>query len=106
MVISHKEAFDGYLDTIIGDFFFFFYWCVHISATMIWRIFISGGFNGLKITAFTFLKMSCITGIPDCSKADLAIARSLNLSWTTVLKEDDDGMETLINSAEVSTCFD
>lgn len=50
--------------------------------------------------------MSCITGVPDCSEADLAMARSLNLSWSTVLKEDDDGMQTLINSAEVSTLFD
>lgn len=50
--------------------------------------------------------MSCITGVPDCSEADLAMARSLNLSWSTVLKEDDDGMQTLINSAEVSPLFD
>lgn len=31
------------------------------------------------------------------------MARSLNLSWTTVLKEDVDGMQTLVNSAEVGT---
>ncbi|CAG00022.1 unnamed protein product, partial [Tetraodon nigroviridis] len=58
LVILHKEAFDGYLDTVIG--------------------------------------------VPDCSEADLAIARSLNLSWTTVLKEDNDGMQMLINSSEFS----
>lgn len=52
------------------------------------------------------IKKSCVTGVPDCSEADQVIARSLNLSWTTVLKEDDDGMQTLINSAEVSTLFD
>lgn len=49
--------------------------------------------------------MSCITGVPDCSEADLAMARSLNLSWTAVLKEDVDGRQTLVNSAEVSTLF-
>ncbi|KAM9353234.1 leucine--tRNA ligase, mitochondrial [Symphorus nematophorus] len=58
LVISHKEAFDDYLDTVIG--------------------------------------------IPDCSEEDLSVARALNLSWTTVLKSDDDGTQTLINSDEFS----
>ncbi|TNN02374.1 hypothetical protein fugu_009861 [Takifugu bimaculatus] len=58
LVVSHKEAFDGYLDTVIG--------------------------------------------IPDCSEEDLSIARSLNLSWNTALKEDDNGIQMLINSAEFS----
>lgn len=43
------------------------------------------------------------SGVPDSSEEDLSIARSLNLSWTTVLKDGDDGTQTLINSAEVST---
>lgn len=58
------------------------------------------------MTALIFLRMSCLTGVPDCSDADLAIARSLNLSWTTVLEEDNDGMQTLINSAEVCALFE
>lgn len=55
MVISHKEAFDGYLDTIIGEVFFFSAF-MHIITTVIWRIFSSGEFNRLKITALTFSK--------------------------------------------------
>ncbi|KAG7242229.1 hypothetical protein INR49_024275 [Caranx melampygus] len=58
VVISHKEAFDGYLDTVIG--------------------------------------------IPDCSEEDLSVARALNLKWRTVLKSDEDGTQTLINSEEFS----
>uniref|UniRef100_A0A671W3W6 leucine--tRNA ligase n=1 Tax=Sparus aurata TaxID=8175 RepID=A0A671W3W6_SPAAU len=58
VVISHKEAFDGYLDTVIG--------------------------------------------IPDCSEEDLSVARALNLRWTTVLKSDEDGTQTLVNSDEFS----
>ncbi|KAF0045236.1 hypothetical protein F2P81_001765 [Scophthalmus maximus] len=58
LIISHKEAFDGYLDTVIG--------------------------------------------IPDCSEEDLSVARALNLRWTSVLKSDQDGTQTLINSDEFS----
>ncbi|XP_010792608.1 leucine--tRNA ligase, mitochondrial [Notothenia coriiceps] len=58
LVISHKEVFDAYLDTVIG--------------------------------------------IPDCSEEDLSVARALNLSWTTVLKSDEEGNQTLINSDEFS----
>ncbi|XP_041649043.1 probable leucine--tRNA ligase, mitochondrial [Cheilinus undulatus] len=58
VVISHREAFDGYLDTVIG--------------------------------------------IPDCSEEDLSVAKTLNLTWTTVLKSDEDGTQTLINSDEFS----
>ncbi|XP_029308406.1 leucine--tRNA ligase, mitochondrial isoform X1 [Cottoperca gobio] len=58
LVISHKEAFDGYLDTVIG--------------------------------------------IPDCSEEDLSVARALNLRWITVLKSDEDGTQTLINSDKFS----
>lgn len=35
LVISHKEAFDGYLDTVIGEVFF---WCVHSSTIVIWLL--------------------------------------------------------------------
>ncbi|KAK2910436.1 hypothetical protein Q8A73_008151 [Channa argus] len=58
VVISHKEAFDGYLDTVIG--------------------------------------------IPDCTEEDLSVARALNLRWTKVLNNNEDGIQTLINSEEFS----
>ncbi|XP_049903031.1 probable leucine--tRNA ligase, mitochondrial [Epinephelus moara] len=58
VVISHKEAFDGYLDTVIG--------------------------------------------IPDSSEDHLSVATALNLRWETVLKSDEDGKQTLINSDEFS----
>ncbi|XP_020504601.2 probable leucine--tRNA ligase, mitochondrial [Labrus bergylta] len=58
LVISHRETFDGYLDTVIGT--------------------------------------------PDCSEEDLSVARDLNLMWKTVLKSDEDGTQTLINSNEFS----
>ncbi len=48
----------------------------------------------------------CLTGIPDCSEEDLSVARALNLRWTTVLKSDEDGTQTLMNSGEVSTVYD
>ncbi|KAK2844345.1 hypothetical protein Q5P01_011004 [Channa striata] len=59
VVISHKEAFDDYLDTVIG--------------------------------------------IPDCAEEDLSVARALNLRWTTVIKNHEDGTQTLINSEEFSS---
>ncbi|XP_068180817.1 leucine--tRNA ligase, mitochondrial [Antennarius striatus] len=58
LVISHREAFDGYVDTKIG--------------------------------------------IPDSREEDLSVARALNLSWTTVLKNNEDGAQILINSDEFS----
>lgn len=45
----------------------------------------------------------CLTGIPDCSEEDLSVSRALNLQWTTVLKSNKDGTQTLINSDEVCT---
>ncbi|XP_071757740.2 leucine--tRNA ligase, mitochondrial [Centroberyx gerrardi] len=56
LVISHKEAFDDYLDTVIG--------------------------------------------IPDSSEEDLSVAKALDLSWTTVLKSQEGGTHTLVNSDE------
>uniref|UniRef100_A0A8C2Z479 leucine--tRNA ligase n=1 Tax=Cyclopterus lumpus TaxID=8103 RepID=A0A8C2Z479_CYCLU len=44
----------------------------------------------------------CLTGIPDCSEEDRSVARALNLRCTTVLKSDEDGRQTLINSDEFS----
>lgn len=44
----------------------------------------------------------CPTGVPDCSEEDLSVATALNLSWTTVLQEDGKGIQTLINSDEVT----
>uniref|UniRef100_A0A8C6TAV4 leucine--tRNA ligase n=1 Tax=Neogobius melanostomus TaxID=47308 RepID=A0A8C6TAV4_9GOBI len=58
LVISDKDAFDGYLDAVIG--------------------------------------------IPDNSEEDLCSARALNLKWSSVLKSNPDGTQTLINSAEFS----
>lgn len=48
----------------------------------------------------------CLTGIPDCSEEELSVARALNLRWRTVLKSDEDGTQTLINSEEVVTVDD
>ncbi|XP_077432792.1 leucine--tRNA ligase, mitochondrial [Vanacampus margaritifer] len=58
MIISHKEAFDGYLDTVIGT--------------------------------------------PDCSEEDLAVAKTLNLTWINVLKSHEDGTQIVINSDKFS----
>uniref|UniRef100_A0A7N6AMS5 leucine--tRNA ligase n=1 Tax=Anabas testudineus TaxID=64144 RepID=A0A7N6AMS5_ANATE len=58
LVISHKDGFDGYLDTVIG--------------------------------------------IPDYSEEDLVVAKAMNLRWTTVLNNHEDGTQTLINSEEFS----
>lgn len=44
--------------------------------------------------------------VPDCSEEDLSVARALNLRWTTVLKEDENGTQMLINSDEVSAVYD
>ncbi|XP_077577791.1 leucine--tRNA ligase, mitochondrial isoform X1 [Stigmatopora nigra] len=58
IVISHKEAFDGYLDTVVGT--------------------------------------------PDCSVEHLTLAKMLNLAWTNVLNNHEDGTQTVINSDEFS----
>lgn len=52
------------------------------------------------------LVLLCLTGIPDCSEEDLSVGRALNLKWRTVLKSDEDGTQTLINSEEVMTVDD
>lgn len=58
LIISSKDAFDGYLDAVVG--------------------------------------------IPDGSDEDLCSAQALNLKWSTVLQNNQDGTQTLINSAEFS----
>ncbi|XP_061531144.1 probable leucine--tRNA ligase, mitochondrial isoform X1 [Phycodurus eques] len=58
LVISHKEAFDGYLDTVVGT--------------------------------------------PDCSEEHWSVAKTLNLTWTNVLKSHEDGTQIVINSDEFS----
>ncbi|KAJ0000233.1 hypothetical protein NQD34_012075 [Periophthalmus magnuspinnatus] len=58
LVISQKEEFDGYLDTVIG--------------------------------------------VPDSSDEDRCLAQALNLKWSTVVTNNQDGTQTLINSAEFS----
>lgn len=55
------------------------------------------------IRSHMFIVCLCPTGIPDCSEEDLSVARALNLRWTTVLKSDEDGTQTLVNSDEVRT---
>lgn len=44
-----------------------------------------------------------ITGIPDCSEEDAELAQSLGLSWSSVLKKEEDGTQTLLNSDEVNS---
>ncbi|CAB1334154.1 unnamed protein product [Coregonus sp. 'balchen'] len=39
-------------------------------------------------------------GIPDSSVEDASVARALGLSWSPVLKSQEDGTHTLLNSAE------
>lgn len=51
----------------------------------------------------TFMIHLCVTGIPDCNEEALSVARALNLSWTPVLKTNDDETQTVINSEEVSS---
>ncbi|XP_061676667.1 probable leucine--tRNA ligase, mitochondrial isoform X2 [Syngnathoides biaculeatus] len=58
LVISQREAFDGYLDTVVGT--------------------------------------------PDCSKEHRSVAETLNLTWTNVLKSQEDGTQIVINSDEFS----
>lgn len=55
---------------------------------------------------YMFMLQLCLTGVPDCSEEDLSIARALKLSWTTVLKEDENGTQTLINSDQVGCVYD
>lgn len=45
----------------------------------------------------------CVTGVPECSDEALSVARALNLKWTSVLEDDENGTQRLINSDEVST---
>lgn len=42
-------------------------------------------------------------GIPDSSEEDACVAQELGVSWESVLKNEEDGSHTLINSAEVHT---
>uniref|UniRef100_A0A8C5GGC4 leucine--tRNA ligase n=1 Tax=Gouania willdenowi TaxID=441366 RepID=A0A8C5GGC4_GOUWI len=46
--------------------------------------------------------LDAVLGVPDSSEEDLSVAQALNLSWTTVLKSNSDGTQTLVNSAEFS----
>lgn len=56
--------------------------------------------------SYMFMLQLCLTGVPDCGEEDLSVARALNLRWTTVLKEDENGTQMLINSDEVSAVYD
>ncbi|XP_030640342.1 leucine--tRNA ligase, mitochondrial [Chanos chanos] len=44
--------------------------------------------------------LDTLIGIPDCSEEDSNVAKALGLSWNTVLKSQDDGTHTLLNSGE------
>uniref|UniRef100_A0AAY4AKP3 leucine--tRNA ligase n=1 Tax=Denticeps clupeoides TaxID=299321 RepID=A0AAY4AKP3_9TELE len=44
--------------------------------------------------------LDAVIGIPDSSEEDALVASVLGLSWPTVLKNLDDGTQTLLNSAE------
>ncbi|XP_055065892.2 leucine--tRNA ligase, mitochondrial [Misgurnus anguillicaudatus] len=44
--------------------------------------------------------LDTVIGIPDSSKEDAELAQSLGVSWSSVLKTDEDESQTLINSAE------
>lgn len=44
--------------------------------------------------------LDTVMGIPDSSEEDAELARSLGVSWSSVLKTDEDESQTLINSAE------
>lgn len=59
-----------------------------------------------SVTCYLVTLQLCPTGVPDCSEEDLSVARALSLSWTTVLDEDVNGTQTLINSDEVTTVDD
>lgn len=51
----------------------------------------------------TFFSLFFITGIPESSEEDTELAQSLGLSWNSVLKTEEDGTQTLINSDEVNS---
>uniref|UniRef100_A0A8B9HFT7 leucine--tRNA ligase n=1 Tax=Astyanax mexicanus TaxID=7994 RepID=A0A8B9HFT7_ASTMX len=44
--------------------------------------------------------LDTVIGIPDSSEEDVCVARELGVSWDTVLKSEEDGTHTIINSAE------
>ncbi|XP_072536192.1 leucine--tRNA ligase, mitochondrial [Salminus brasiliensis] len=63
-------------------------------------------FTGLEIPVVISAKsqfqeyLDTVIGIPDSSEEDVCVARELGVSWETVLKSEEDGTHTLINSAE------
>ncbi|XP_052474914.1 probable leucine--tRNA ligase, mitochondrial [Carassius gibelio] len=44
--------------------------------------------------------LDTVIGIPESSEEDAELAQSLGLSWTSVLKTEEDGTQTLVNSDE------
>lgn len=44
-----------------------------------------------------------VAGIPDSSEEDARVAQELGVSWESIMKSEEDGSHTLINSAEVHT---
>ncbi|KAM4632695.1 leucine--tRNA ligase, mitochondrial [Polymixia lowei] len=44
--------------------------------------------------------LDTVIGIPDSSEEDMSVARALDLRWNTVLKSQEDGTHTLVNSDE------
>lgn len=55
-----------------------------------------------KIRSIQCISFFFITGIPESSEEDAELAQSLGLSWTSVLKTEEDGTQTLVNSDEVN----
>lgn len=108
LLISRKNAFDGYLDTVIGE-------CSIVD--VMWTRGQSKGVGGSKTSRrglgrglffpwdqlCLLMWFFCVTGVPECSEEDLSVAKALNLSWTTVLETHENGTQTLINSDKVHT---
>ncbi|TTA40561.1 putative leucine--tRNA ligase, mitochondrial [Bagarius yarrelli] len=44
--------------------------------------------------------LDTVIGIPDSSEEDVCVAQELSMSWESVVKSEEDGSQTLINSAE------
>uniref|UniRef100_A0A671S9G2 leucine--tRNA ligase n=1 Tax=Sinocyclocheilus anshuiensis TaxID=1608454 RepID=A0A671S9G2_9TELE len=63
-------------------------------------------FTGREVPVVIFGKnefdghLDTVIGIPESNEEDAELARSLGLSWNSVLKTEEDGTQTLINSDE------
>lgn len=55
---------------------------------------------------YVFCVFVCVSGVPDCSDQDLSVARALNLNWTSVLEDDENGTQRLKNSDQVGALME